>query len=181
MLKACIEIISTGQFTWIEIPNGDLDTAISDFTEDKDYEVAIITGLKIDGITTFPHNTFYKCDIFQFNDLILDLETNFHFDSNDFDNLAFLNLLLENRNHDVEEVGNIIRGEKYRLFTNVDHMGDVAMDFLEETSEWYQEAKNNCSHFERYFDYKSYGEEVLESSGNWLHDKNKRIIVEVFE
>lgn len=183
MLKACIEIISTGQSTWIEIPNGDLSAAISDFTsfgppinESRDWECTIITGLKQDGITSFVNNSFHKCDIFELNDLLL-AQPNVK----EIEDYVVLNLLLEDRNHNCEEVEDIFRHEQYKVYKDAEHMGDVAMEYLENTSSWYQEAKENCYNFDAYFDFKSYGEEILGSDGNWLQDKNYKIIVEVYE
>lgn len=181
MLKACIEKIHNGESYWVSIPNGDLHTAVYDFVGDNDWEVAIVTGLKEDGITSFVNNVFHKVDsIFELNDLIVDLETNFHFDSNDIENLAFLNLLMEDRNCDIEDVSSIIRNDRFKIYHNVEDMGDVAREYLENNYSWYEDAENEIN-FSGYFDFKSYGEDVLGSSGNWLQDKNYKIIVEVFE
>lgn len=180
-LQVCIELeTAPGSICWIQIPNGDLETAISDFTEGKDYYVAIVTGLKIDGITSFVNNVFHQCDIFKLNNLIVELEEFHHFSSNDIENLAVLNLILEDRNCDVDEVGDILRNEKIYIYRDVNSMGDVAREWLDNTSLWYQQAKESFPDFDKYFDFDSYGEGML-SSGNYLHDKRNKIIVEVYE
>ena len=175
MLKACIEIIPNGQFTWIPIPNGDLGTAISDFTEGKDWEFVIVTGEKIGGITNFPDNTFHECDIYSLNNMFLQ--------ANDFtyslENLVAIDLLLRENNHDCDVVIDLFEQGKISIYQAID-MEVVAHQYLENTGPaWYEELKEN--RLFDYFDFKSYGEEILESEGTWLKSKRYGIIVEVFE
>lgn len=175
MLKACIEKIATGEYAWISLPNENLGSVISDFTGDRDWECVIITGMKEDGITLFPFNNFHKCDIFQFNNMLLQ--------SNDFqytdDNLVVLNLLLEHFGYDCEQVIDAYENGVFRVYSNAASMEEVAMEYLENTSEWFSEFEEK--RLLSYFDFKSYGEEYLVSSGTWLQDKKNKIIVEVFE
>jgi hypothetical protein len=180
-MKLCIETIEEHKTGWIEFPNGDLEAAIGDFTWNNDYHVLSIIGLDKNKIGTFHNNSFHECDIFKLNNLILDLEYNFHFDPNDLDNLAVLNALLVDRNYDVGEVGDIIRGDKLRIYNDVEDMGDVAREFLDETSSWYHEARKAFPEINKYFDFKSYGEEILNQSNNFIQIKDNKIIVEVYE
>jgi hypothetical protein len=175
-MKICIEIISTEQTCWIPFPNGDLSSAINDFTEGRDYETTAI----INNETNIFTNTFHKCDIFKLNILLIELEENHHFDTEDFKCLSILSLLLEDRNYNVDEVAGILFSNQYKVFHAKD-MGDVAKEYLEETSSWYKEAKENESFFDRYFDFKEYGEQVLGSSGSFLQDKDNEIIIEIFD
>lgn len=175
MLKACIEIISTGEIIWTDIPNENLAEEIPNFTGDNDWEV-VITCLEEDKITTFVNNCFHKCDIFDLNDLLLS-QTN----KPTIEYYAILNLLLEDRNCNVSEVKNLLESGEFIVYRNVDNMGDVAREYLENCSTWYSEAKESQCCFDEYFDFKSYGEEILCSNGNWLQDKNYKIIIEVFD
>jgi hypothetical protein len=176
MLKAGIEIISTGEITWIPIPNGDLSSAISDFTEGKDWECTYITGVKENGITMFPNNNFYKCNLHDFNQMLLQ--------ANDFqytdENLAVLNLMLEHCNYDCDDVVTYYEGDCFKVYRGVVDMGQVAYEYLEQSEWiWYTSLKNN--ELLGYFDFKSYGEEILGAENTWLQDKNYKIIVEVYE
>jgi hypothetical protein len=175
MLKACIEKIATGESCWIPIPNGDLSSAISDFAGDRDWECVLITGIKEDGVTIFPNNSFHKCDLFEFNNMLLQANDIQYID----ENLVVLNLLLEHFNYDCEQVINAYENSTFRIYKNVKDFGSVAEEYLEYNSEWYSEFQEQ--RLLSYFDFKSYGEEVLEPNGTWLRDKNYKIIIEVFE
>lgn len=177
VLQACIELIPSEQNTWITIPNGDLETAISDFTGDKDWKVAMVLDTKAE----FLNNSFHKVDnIFELNDLIVELETDCHFDSNDVKNLSILNMLLEDRHFDIAQVTKIMINEEYKIH-NVKSIGEVAKEYLEETSSWYKEVKEEETNFDNYFDFEKWGEEMLEANGTWLHDEDNGFILEVLD
>lgn len=175
MLKACIEIISTGESTWMPIPNGDLGTAISDFTGDKDWECNIITGIVKDNITQFTNNSFHKCNLYDFNQMLLQAH-DFQYTN---ENLAVLNLLLEHYNYDVDYVVSVYEDSGFKVYYGAEDMGDVAAEYIENNFTWLEDAENQVN-FACYFDFKSYGEEVLASSGTYLQDKNNKVIVEVY-
>lgn len=174
MLKVCIEIISNGKYIWTYIPNENLWEEISNFVGDKDWECTIITGLVKDRKTEFTNNSFHKCDLNEFNQMLLQLN-NFQYT---IENLATLNLFLEDRHYNCDEVINMYEESNFRVYHNVDNMSDVAMEYLENTTEWYSEFEEQ--RLLSYFDFLSYGEEVLLSSGTWLKDKRNKIIIEVF-
>lgn len=177
MLKACIEIISNGKYIWTNIPNENLGEEISNFAGDKDWECAIVTGLNKNGITSFTNNCFHKCDIFELNSLILNLKDECTFV--EIEDYIVLNLFLEDRHFNCEEVENLVRNHEFTIYRNVKDMGMVAHQYLENTEpEWYEKLKEN--ELLGYFDFDSYGEEKL-SDGNWLQDKRNEIIIEVFD
>jgi hypothetical protein len=175
-MKICIEKIMTEQTCWIPFPNGDLSAAINDFTEGDPYKVCAV--IYNDETISFP-NIFHRCSEYKLNALITELEENHHFDSNDLKNLSTLNLLLEDRNYNVDEVADILFSDRYKIF-HVKNMGEVAKEYLEETSDWYHEAKKAFPQFNRYFDFNLYGER-LRLTGNFLQDKSNEIIIEIFE
>lgn len=178
MLKACIETISTGEIQWLNIPDENLSEKISFYTKDRDWECAIVTGLKEDGITSFVSNSFHKCDLLELNNLLINLQDECTFA--EIEDYVVLNLFLEDNNCDCKEVEELIRNKNFRIYRKTKDMEQVAIDYLEDNGGiWYDELKR--AGLEEYFDYKSYGEEVLGSSGTWLQDKYYEIIVEVYE
>lgn len=173
MLKACIEKIHNGESTWIPLPNGDLSSAIFDFTDDRDWECTIITGLKEDGITSFVNNSFHKCDIFQLNNLLLWLQK-VGFSTNSIEHLVVLNLFLEDRNFDCNDVKAIYDIGSFRVYRDAENMGDVARSDMD-NDRW-----DVTDFIKQHIDYDSLGESLL-SDGNYLQDKRYKVIVEVFE
>jgi hypothetical protein len=101
------------------------------------------------------------------------------FQANDFkyteENLAILNLFLEDRHYDCDEIINLYENGNFYIYHNAENMSDVAMEIIKD--ERYGEIPE---FIKEHIDYESYGE-FLESSGNWLQDKNYKIIIEVFE
>lgn len=172
MIKICVQGFSANDSGWLAIPNGDIDSAISDIVGDRDWQV---TDLECNLHT----NSFISCDIKELNDAILELEEHYHFDSDDVSNLSALNMLLEDRHHNVEEVKNILINAEYHIYRDVESIADVAREYLENTSIEYSEMIANDSVLVKYIDFQSYGEEVLEAEGTWLFDKENKLIMEV--
>lgn len=176
VLQACIEILETEQNAWITIPNGDLETAISDFVGSKGWGVAMVLDTK----ANFLDNSFHKVDdIFEFNKLIIELETDCHFDSSDVKNLSVLNMLMEDRHHDINQVTQIMINEEYRIH-NAKSIAEVAKDYLEEYS-WYKEAKEAEYRLDTYFDFEKWGQENLIAEGSWFHDEENGFFLEVLD
>jgi hypothetical protein len=176
MLKACIEITSTGETQWFPIPSENLDNEVSKFVGDRDWDCVYITGLKENGITMFPNNNFYKCRLDDFNYMLLQ--------ANDFqytdENLTVLNLLLEHYNYDCNDVVYAYEQSLFTTYINVNDFGDVAMEYLERTEwPWYKSLKEN--NLLEFFDFTSYGVEILSADGDWLHDKYNKIMVKILD
>jgi hypothetical protein len=173
MIKICVQAYNdANDASWIAIPNGDIDTAISDVVGDRDWRVSDLE-------CELGTNSFISCDIKELNAAILELEEYHHFDSSDVSNLSVLNMLLEDRHHNVEEVKNILINAEYHIYRDVESIADVAREYLENTSVEYSEMIENDSVLVKYIDFQSYGEEVLEAEGTWLFDKENKLILEV--
>src|SRR6185312_16154958 len=119
MIKVYIENVEDESGAWVFLPNGDIDTAISDIVGDNDWEVAMLVS------KTLWKNSFIECDIIELNKLLLELEEDYHFDVNDVSNLSVLNMLLKDRHYNIEEVRGVMVNESYHIY-NIESVEELA-------------------------------------------------------
>lgn len=173
MINVYIERVSDGYGKWIPIPNEELKQEIDLIADGRDWIVADLES-------TLLKNCFKLVNLIELNEALLELEEYNHFDTNDISNLSLLNMLLEDRHHNIDEAITIIKDGEYAIYTNVEDIGDMARRYLEETSIEYTELMESDSVLVRYIDYKSYGEEVLMEDGQFLIDEDNKIIVNMY-
>lgn len=168
MIKVLIENSTNDNRSWISIPNENIKAEISNaMGESGSWTVAMMN-------CDLFSNSFLLCNLIDFNELVLELEEHYHFDVDDIKNLSVLNMLIEDSHYDLEQVRNIMTGEGFHMH-NVKNEEELAKSFLSSTSTWYAELEE--LNLLRYFDFKSYGEQMIKD-GEFLVDTENEIIIE---